>query len=412
MNILKNYFSTILLLTGVAIGGICGIIWGPATVVVKPIGDLFLNLMFVLIVPLVFLSVSSSMYNMKQTNKIGKVIGSSFLVFVFMSLVAACLSYAFIHLYNPLEGISSASITPIIGDTLAQSDKALFGDSLVQALTVPDFHFLLSKSNLLPLIVFSVLFGLASAMVGEKGKPVADFLNSATAIILKIMDLIMHLAPIGLGCYFASTIGSLGAQVLNGYMHVLILFLLLTFVLFFIVNSLYMYTIGGTEAFKMFWKNILSPSLTAVATASSAACISINIESAKKMGVPGYIAETVIPLGTNLHKDGSVITGVMKIMFLITVFGAGMHTFNVFTVIGLALLVGIVVGAIPSGGMTGELLVCSVLGFPPELAGVLLVIATIVDIPATMLNSTGNIVGSLLVTRLVEGKKWLKKAAI
>lgn len=407
MNILKNYFSTILLLTGVAIGGVCGIVWGAEATIVKPVGDMFLNLMFVLIVPLVFLSVSSSMYNMKQSNKIGKVIGNSFLVFIVMSTVAACLSYVFIQLYNPLEGISPHTIET--GAVVAETTESQLGSALVEALTVPDFHLLLSKSNLLPLIVFSVLFGLGTAMVGNKGKPVADLLNSATDIILKIMDIVMVLAPVGLGCYFASTIGSLGEQVLKGYGHVLILYLMVAFVLFFVVNSIYMYVVGGTFAFKTFWRNILPPSLMAMATASSAACISVNIESAKRMGVPAYISETVIPLGTNLHKDGSVVTGIIKIVFLITVFGAGMQSFNIFTIIGLSLVVGIVVGAIPSGGMTGELLICSVLGFPAELAGILLVIATIVDIPATMLNSTGNVVGAMLVTRLVEGKNWMKK---
>lgn len=130
------------------------------------------------------------------------------------------------------------------------------------------------------------------------------------------------------------------------------------------------------------------------------------------MGVPVSIAETVIPLGTNMHKDGSIIGGVLKIAFLFTIFGYEMTGVdNFFMIVGVALLVGAVIGAIPSGGMTGELLICSVFGFSPQMVGTLMVITTIIDVPATLLNSTGNVMTSVLVTRLTEGKDWIKKIA-
>ncbi|MBK5722694.1 dicarboxylate/amino acid:cation symporter [Dysgonomonas sp. Marseille-P4677] len=408
MNILKNYAFTLLLLCGILIGGVCGIIFGEDASVVKPVGDIFLNLMFVLIVPLVFFSVSSSICNMKQTSMVGKVIGNIIFIFFFTAIVAAIVAYVTTLFYNPLEGVNQAEVLSGLPE---QSVRTLTSaEVFVNTFTVSDFQMLFTKSNLLPLIIFSLFFGLATAFSGKKGKLVSELLNAANTVILKMMSIIMMAAPIGLGCYFADTVGKLGGQILNGYLHVFILYLILTAISFFGLNSIYMLLAGGKKGFILFWKNILTPSLMAVATSSSAACIPINIEASKKMGVPSNIAETVIPLGTNIHKDGSVMAGVLKVIFLFTIFGHELtSSTNIFMIIGVALLVGAVMGAIPSGGMTGELLICSVFGFSPQLAGTLMIISTIVDIPATLLNSTGNVMCSALVARLSVGKDWLKE---
>lgn len=411
MDILKNYAFTLCLLCGILIGGICGIVFGESTVVVKPIGDIFLNLMFVLIVPLVFLSVSSSICNMRQSNMVGKVIGNIIFVFLFTAVVAAIVAYLFTLLYNPLGGVDPSDL--VLGLPEQSINQHSSAEIFVNTFTVSDFQLLFTKSNLLPLIIFSIFFGLATSFSGEKGKLVADFLNAATGVIMKMMSIIMKAAPIGLGCYFADTVGKLGEQILNGYLHVFILYLILTAISFFGLNSIYVFLSGGKKGFITFWKNILTPSLTAIATSSSAACIPVNIEASKRMGIPATIAETVIPLGTNIHKDGSVMAGIIKIIFLFTIFGQELtSSSNMFMIIGVALLVGAVMGAIPSGGMTGELLICSVFGFSPQLAGTLMIISTIVDVPATLLNSTGNVVCAMMVTRLTEGKDWIKKQLV
>lgn len=403
MNILKNYASTILLLIGIIIGGICGWVFGEDAAVVKPIGDVFMNFMFVLVVPIVCLSVSSSMCQMSRSNMIGKVLFNTILVFVVMSVLAAVISYLCILFYNPMTLVDSGSIA--LDGSMITDQHLSPGEIFVTTLTVPEFLQMFEKPHLLPLIIFSVVFGFATASCGEKGEPIAKLLSSGSAVVLKTMDFLMYLAPVCLGCYFAATIGSMGGQIVSGFMGSFLLFLLLTFIFFFGVNSFFVFMAGGLKGLKSFWNNMLTPTLTAVATSSSAACISVNIEACKKMGVSEGIASSVIPFGTNMHKDGSVISAVIKVVFLLTIFG-GQSGFdmNFFTVILTALISSMVVGAIPSGGMTGELLICSILGFSPELAGALLVISTIVDVPATLLNSTGNVVSAVLVDRLSNKK--------
>jgi Na+/H+-dicarboxylate symporter len=400
MNILKNYAFTISLLAGVAIGGVCGVIFGEGASVVKPFGDLFLNMLFVLVVPLVFLSVSSSIYHLKQSKMVGKVLVNILLVFLFCAVVAGLLAYGVSLFYNPLSGIDkSALMAGLSAHDVASHVSS--GDLFVKTFTVSEFADLFSKDHLLPLIIFSIIFGLATALAGEKGKMVAGVVDSAMAVVMQMMHIIMYVAPIGLGCYFADTIGRMGGQILGGYLDVFLLFLLLTVVYYFGFNTLLVWLSGGRKGVSLFWHHIITPSLTAIATTSSAACIPINMEAAKEMGVTSSIAETVVPLGTNLHKDGSVMLGVIKIVFLMTIVGrSSAIPSQGFYIIGVALLVGVVMGAIPSGGMTGDLLTCAVFGFPPQLIAVLMVISTICDVPATLVNSTANVVSSVVVNRL------------
>lgn len=175
------------------------------------------------------------------------------------------------------------------------------------------------------------------------------------------------------------------------------------------IFTLYAYIAGGKQGVEVFWKNAIAPTVTALATCSSAASIPVNLDASKKMGVPNDIAETVIPLGANIHKDGSVIGGVLKITFLFGLFGRDITSISaIISIVSVSFLVGAVMGAIPGGGMMGEMLILSVYGFSPEVLPIIAVISTIIDAPATVLNSTGNTVCSMMVARLVEGKEWMK----
>lgn len=410
---LKNYRFTFLLLTAILLGGAAGVLFGPKAAVVKPLGDLFLNLMFMIIIPLVFFSIASAIASMDGMKRLGKIMASIVVVFLSTAAIAAVIGLAGTFLFNPLEGTDLTAIKTIMEDfdpAEAATEKVSFAAQLVNTFTVNDFSLLLSKSNMLQLIVFSILFGLAAAMSKEKGKPIADFLASGTAVMMKVVSIVMYYAPIGLGCYFATVIGELGPQILGGYARTFVLYLGLTALYYFVFFTLYAFIAAGKDGVKTFWKHAAAPSITAVATCSSAASIPVNLTAVQKMGVPKDIAETVIPLGANTHKDGSVFGGVLKVVFLFALFGKDMTSLtSILAILGVSFLVGAVMGAIPGGGMIGEMLILSVFGFPPEALPIIAVISTIIDAPATLLNSTGNTVCAMLVTRLVEGKNWLQR---
>ncbi|ALA51170.1 Na+/H+-dicarboxylate symporter [Shouchella rhizosphaerae] len=407
---LQQYRFSLILLGAVAIGGACGLYFGEDATIVRPFGDLFLNFMFMMIVPLVFFSISSAIATMNGMKRLGKIMGTMFAVFFVTAAIAGVLALFGSSLVPPLSETETASLQGELSSYTPEEANEEFNllEELVQTVTVPDFADLFSRSNMLQLIVLSVFVGLATTAIGEQGKPFAQFLRSGQAVMMKIISYIMYYAPIGLGCYFAAIIGELGSQLLGGYLRVLLLYIGITAVYFFGFFTLYAYVASGKLGTKTFWKHAVAPSTTALATCSSAASIPVNLQAAKRMGVPKDIAETVIPLGANTHKDGSVIGGVLKIVFLFTLFGKEMASPTaVLSILAVAFLVGAVMGAIPGGGLVGEMLILSIFGFPPEALPLIAVISTIIDAPATLLNSCGNTVCSMLTARFVEGRQWL-----
>jgi Na+/H+-dicarboxylate symporter len=394
----KNYGTSILLLLGLLVGGILGVVLGEGAHVLRAPGTLFLNLVFVLVVPLVFFSVSNAIVVMRRSGVMGKVLGTAMGVFVVMSLVAGLFAFGFMSVWNPFKGVLGQGEN-LVGEVL-KPDLDL-GDALVSAFTVNDFALLLSREHLLPLIIFALLFGMAVALLGPKAATIERFLAEGERVIIKMMDFVMRLAPIGIGCYFADTIGTLGGQIVGNYLEIFLVVMVVTSLIYFIFHSVYA-LFSGIPLGK-FWKEMIAPSVTAVGTCSSAACMPVNMTAARNLGVSEKIVEGVIPLGTNLHKDGSVVTSTAKILFALYFFGSVPEGFGpTVMVVLLAVLGSIVVGAIPVGGMTGELLICAVLGLDPSFAASLLIIGTICDIPGTLLNATGNLVAPLLVQRLTK----------
>ena len=410
-SLFENYKSTIILLGSILLGGMIGAYMGPKAAIFQPVGDLFLNFLFMILVPLVFFSVTSAISNMGEMKRLGKILKNIVIVFTITSVIAAIVGIVGVLLFNPTKGLNPEMFSDIIASASSEGqEKVSLVQQLVNTVTVTDFKDLLSKSNMLQLIIMSMLFGVATAMAGEKARPIANFVQAGSEVMMKIVSLIMKFAPIGLGCYFAAVIGDLGPQILSGYARVFILYLILTAVYYFGFYTLYAYIAGGKDGIKIFWSQVVPPTVTALATCSSAASIPVNMDASKKMNVPEDIAETVIPLGANVHKDGSVIGGILKVTFLFGLFGQDMTSISaILGIIAVSFLVGAVMGAIPGGGLMGEMLIISVYGFSPEALPIIAVISTIIDAPATVLNSTTNTVCSMLVARLVEGKEWLKK---
>ena len=403
--ILKNYKMTIILLAGIIIGAIVGLILGENASVLSPFGDVFINLMFVVIVPLVFLTISTAIIKMENPKRLGKIMSRIVIAFVIMSLISAFIglisTYSF-KLVNP-EDISS--INGLLDESAILDKDLSILEKTSNLLTVDDFTGLLSKGNIIALLVFSIIFAFAIRKTGEKAEPVKKILFSLNEVVLNIVNIIMYYAPIGLGCYFASLIGTYGESIAVGFLKTFIIYTIVCLFVYVVLYSIYALISGGKEGLKAYWQHIIEPSATALATCSSAACIPVNVKAAKEIGVSDDIAETTIPMGTSFHKDGSVIGSVFKIMFLVYLFGTNP---SIWTVLGVALLATLLITAVPVGGGTiSEMFILTLMGFPAAALPILTIIATVIDAPATVLNVVGDTSSSMLVSRMVDGRKWL-----
>ena len=413
---LSNYKTTIILLVAIIVGAIVGILFQEKATKLQPLGDIFLNLLFVIIVPLIFLTITTSIAKMENPKRLGKIMVTIITVFIVTSLIAVLLGFAstyFVKLVNPEDG---EKIRASLEEKTEESDEEdiSIADRTVQLLTVNDFSKLLSKDNVIALLVFSIICGIAIRMSNEKGKVFLAFLVSANEVVQNIVKIIIYYAPIGIGCYFAALVGTFGASIAVGYLKTFVVYTIVSLAFYFIVYTVYAFIAGGKKGVELFWRNAVPSTLTALATCSSAACIPINIECSKKMGVPNDIAETTIPMGTSFHKDGSMIGSVFKIMFLVCLFGTAINTSGaILQILGVAIIANLLITGVPIGGGTiSEMLIITMMGFPVASLPILTMIATIIDAPATMLNVVGDTVSSMMVTRIVDGKEWIKEDKI
>ena len=413
--LLSNYKSTIILLVSIIIGAIVGFIFKEKATVLSPLGDIFLNLLLVVITPLIFLTITTSISKMKSPKRLGKIVGATFLVFIITAIIAVLIGFAstyFIKLVKPEDGEKiKQSLQETTEEETQENEEIGILKRTASLLTVNDFTKLLSKDNIIALLVFSIIFGLAINITGEKAKPVVDFLESANEIINNVVKLIMYYAPIGLGCYFAALVGSFGEMIVVGYLKTFVIYTIVSILYYLIIYSIYAFVAGGKKGINLYWKNVLPATATALGTCSSAASIPVNIECSKKIGVPEDVAETAIPLGTSFHKDGSIIGSVFKIMFLVCLFGMNVSTgTGILGILAIALVSTLLVTAVPIGGGTiSEMLIITMLGCPTAALPILTIIATIIDAPATMLNVVGDTASSMMISKIVDGKEWLKK---
>lgn len=404
--IIKNYKQSIILIGSLIIGTIVGLIFKEKATILEPLGTLFINMLLVVVVPLIFLSITTSIGKIDKPKRVGKILRSIIIAFVFTSLVSVVIGLTSLKI-RLVDSGDANKITALLDESTDVSDDASVLDKLVNSVSTNDFVNLLSKNNILALIVISILSGLAINKSGEKGKSFLKVLDSAYEVLQNLIKILMYYAPIGLGCYFASFTGTFGASVTQGFVKMLVIYTILVLFVYFVIYSLYAYMAAGKIGVKKYWANIIPASVTALSTCSSAASIPVNTECAKKIGVSEDIASPTITLGTSFHKDGSIIGSVFKIMFLVYLFDMPV---NGIKVLGVSLLATILVTAVPIGGGTiSEMLILKLMGFPVAALPILTIIATIIDAPATLLNVTGDCASSMLVSRMVDGKDSLKK---
>ncbi len=400
----KSYRFPIILLISIIVGSIIGVIFGKDAMKLQPLGQIFLNLMFTIVVPLVFFTISSAVGNMLNMKRLGKILGSLFGVFAVTGFIAAVLVLIVMKVFPPAQGVS-------LDLPAAETIEAVsLADAIVRALTVSDFSALLSRNNMMPLIVFSLLFGTCVSATGRHNQRIATLLDDLSIVMMKVIDVVMCYAPIGLCAYFAALVGEFGPQLIGAYGRAMLIYYPLCVLYFLIFFPIYAYIAGGAPAVKRMFKYILAPTITSLATQSSIATLPVNLESAANMGVPKDVRDIVLPIGATMHMEGSVLAAMLKITFLFGLFGQpfegpGLYAAAMF----VSVMSGVVMSGVPGGGLIGEMLIVSLFNFPPEAFPIIATIGFLVDPPATCINVTGDTVSSMLVTRIVEGGDWIDK---
>ncbi|SEM09580.1 Na+/H+-dicarboxylate symporter [Chryseobacterium taichungense] len=395
--VLKNYSGILLLLLGITIGSIIGIVAPQVVGYIKPLGDIFLNLLFVSVVPLVFFAVSNSIASLDQQSKFGKIIFTMALTFLFFILTAAVFTICAVYLF-PVSGVSGSK--EVIDEVASQES---WGNRIVSFFTVGEFTQLFSRQNMLALLIFAFMTGFSARKAGERGQSFRMFIASGYEVMKELLLLIMKAAPIGLGAYFAYQVATLGPQLFGFYAKPLGLYYIAGVIYFLVFFSLYAFIAGGISGIRNFWKNAIYPTVTALSTCSSFATMPANLQAASNMGIPSQISNIVIPIGTTLHKNGSSMSSIIKIYVAFMIIGRDFFDpMNLLLALGITVFVSIVAGGIPNGGYIGEMLMISVYKLPQEAIPAVMIIGTLVDPLATVLNAVGQLIASMFVNRFVK----------
>ena len=400
----KNYGFILFMLTGIVAGCLVGALKPSLGSKLAPLGTVFINLMFCVVVPMVFCSIASAISNMSSAKRAGKVMGVTISTFLVTAAITAVIMYLVVRFFPVVTGDYKAT-EGTVDSTLGVADM------IINFFTKPDFVELLSRKAILPLIIAAVFFGFGVQMSGGKESMVAKLLDNLTACLMNVVKIITYYAPIGFFGFFASLVATYGPDLIGDYSRTLIVYYVLSFVYMFVFFPIYARFGGGKGAVKVMWKHLFRPAAVSFGTCSSVATIPTNMEVCEETGVSKEVSNIVVPIGATMHMDGSAMSAIIKVAFLFGVFGLDFGTGEAILAIIVAVFSSVAMSGIPGGGGTGELVLCT-LFFPDQLAvafPIALAIGNLVDPPATMVNSAGDYVATYIVSRFVEGKDWLQK---
>lgn len=399
----KNYWFILSMLVGIIAGCVVGAVW-PGATALEPLGTVFVNLMFCVVVPMVFCSIASAIANMGSVRRAGKVLGTTVLTFLVTAAIASILMYIVARLIP----LTSGTYQIVEGEVDAGLGVA---DMIINFFTKPDFTELWSRRAILPLIVAAVIFGFGVQMAGGPETMTAKLLADLTNCIMKVVKIITYYAPIGFFGFFAYLVATYGPELIADYGRTMVIYYVLCFVYMFVFSPIYARFGGGKGAAKVMFKHLFAPAAVSFGTCSSVATIPTNMEAAEDTGVSKDVAEIAIPMGATMHMDGSAMGAILKVAFLFGIFGMDFGTGRAILAIIVAVFSSVAMSGIPGGGGTGDLVLCTVF-FPDQLAiayPISIALANLIDPPATMVNAAEDYVSTFIVSRFVDGKDWLQK---
>lgn len=404
-SVMKNYRFLAIMLGAMILGCIVGWFAPSFGMAIKPLGTIFINMMFCVVVPLVFASISSSIAGMRSRGRAGKIMGTTIGTFVVTGAIAAVIMFVILKIFPPV-------LTPWQNlPSEEMGEYASLSDMLVNFFTADDFVGLLSRRAMLPLIVFSVLFGFATNLAGGPDGAVAKFLSDLSDVMLRFVKIITYYAPIAFFAIFADLVANYGSAITESYARAMVVYYPLCLIYIFTAFPLFAWFGGGKHGIKTMFQHITRPAVVSLGTCSSVATIPTNLEVAEETGINKDVAEMVIPLGATMHMDGSCFSCVLKIIFVWGVFGQPIEWSSLPLIVLVAVLSSVGMSGVPGGGYIGEYIICSIF-FPTQIEvafPILVMIGNLVDPPATMINAAGDYVVSYIVSRFVDGKDWLEK---
>lgn len=394
----------IFIVIGVIAGVVSGWVWGSSMESVAWLGTLFLNALKMLIIPLIFAAVISGIAALGDVRKLGRIGGVTMGYFLATTGFAVLIGLVMVNLIRPGAGLDLRNGGDIPESVLGKTEIGV--SDILLSLISPNLVASAAEMQLLPLIVFAIIFGAALTTLGESGRQVINFFSGVNDAMMKLVIWLMYFAPIGIfglvagrlgqaggGEAFAAEIAAVGWYVLTVVSGLAIHFVFLLLILFFIAGRGLDYLV-----------NMLRALFIAFGTASSVATLPMTIECVRENGVDERAVRFVVPLGCTINMNGTALYEAAAAMFIAQAYGIELGLTAQVIVFITATLAAIGAAGIPEAGLVMMVIVLNAVGLPLEGIGLLLAVDWFLDRFRTTINVWGDAVGAAVIDRLIARK--------
>lgn len=373
--------------------------------IANPVGQVFLRMLFMIVIPLIFASVTMGVASLGDVRKIGRLGGKTMAFFLFTTGIAATIGLTLMNIFAPgrqLDPELRASLLAEYGGQAASrlEGGGVFGVDTFVNIVPSNIVSAMAGNDMLAVIFFSLVMGIALTQIPEsKAKPVMDLLDGIMEVVSKIIDFAMKIAPWGVAGLIFSVTARFGTDVLQSLLYYVIL----------VLAGLIIHLTGtlGTLAvliakipYRAFFRKSRALMVTAFSTSSSSATLPTNIRTATdEFGVPKEIASFVLPLGATMNMNGTALFEGMTVLFLAQVFGLGLSIPMQVVVVILCIITAVGAAGVPGGSIPLMAMILTTVGIPAEGIALILGVDRILDMSRTVPNVMGDLLTSLVMAK-------------
>jgi len=403
----------------ILLGAVCGIFLGvilnssgsdsslyaPILYFSEMIGGLFIDLLKMILIPLVFTSITVGIANLRAHAQMDKVWKLSLVYFLSTTALAVLLGMIFVNIFQPGVGVQidmfKDAMTTFSADSVSLPE---FFKKFTSNLFENPFS-AMANSKVLPTVLFALMFGISLVKIGEsKSKTIIGFLNEFFDVIMMIVGWVMKIAPIGIMALLIKMIATQDVAILAALAKLMAVVISSTLIHGFIVLPTILFIFTGVSPVK-FWLGIKEALVTAFSTSSSSATLPITMNCVEKnLKVDKDVAGFVLPLGATINMDGTALYEAVAALFVANIMGVDLNMIQQLVVFFTAIIAAIGAPGIPSAGMVTMVMVLQSVGLPVEAIAILLPIDRLLDAVRTMVNVKGDAVGSMVINKMVSQK--------
>ncbi|MCQ4924357.1 dicarboxylate/amino acid:cation symporter [Tissierella carlieri] len=381
---------------GFGLGIILGIIFKEKILIIKPVGDIFLRLIKMIVVPLIFFSIAAGVCSIGDMQKLKRIGSKTLIYYLLTTALAGAISLTLANIIGPGRGLSAeeivgtgmvyeATAAPTIGDTIL----GMVPDNIFTAFTT---------ANLMQIIVFSLFVGIAIIIMGDKGVKVRNFFESGSDVMYTITGMVMETSPYGVTALIACSVGAYGMKIFGP----LAIFIGTVYLCLISVVIMYaaMLKLIGKASIKQFFRKIPELWLVTASTTSSSGSLPVTLNVTKnKFGVDEDLGNFTLPLGATMNMNGGVCFYAASVIFVSQIYGIELSITQQIMTVLMATLVSVGAPGIPGGAIVMSTMLLTTMGLPLDVVGMIAGIFRIIDMGTTTMNVTGDVVSTICIAR-------------